>query len=64
MTTQLGSSNRLIYDQCEYNREVVESTKPLYYRMYLGQFENESKCKKIVHLIKIPDMNNVLINIY
>lgn len=67
MTTQLGSSNRLIYDQCEYNREVVESTKPLYYRMYLGQFENESKCKKDKFWHKydadIVDIESDLLNI-
>lgn len=41
-----GSSNRLIYDRCAYQKELYESTSPLAYRLYEGAQEN---CKKCMH---------------
>jgi len=41
----LGSSNRPIYDNCNYNKRLYESTSPLSYRMYFGAQENCSKCQ-------------------
>lgn len=36
--------SRLMYDKCEYNKRMNESTSPLGYMMYSGAFENCSKC--------------------
>jgi hypothetical protein len=44
--TQQGSSNRLIYDTCAYQKELVESVSPFAYRTYGGAYEHEQKCKK------------------
>ena len=41
-----GSSNKLIYDNCAYQKRLYESTSPLQYQMYHGKFEN---CHKCVH---------------
>lgn len=40
----LGSSNRLIYDECDYQQRLDESTSPFAYRMYQGSVENSNKC--------------------
>lgn len=42
----IGSSNRLIYDNCAYQKKIYESTSPLDYNLYQGKFEN---CKKCLH---------------
>ena len=41
------SSNRLLYDQCNYVNDVAQSTGPLYYKTYLGANTNcgRYKCK-------------------
>ena len=39
------SSNRLIYDTCAYTKAIQESTSPLNYTLYPGQFENCAKCR-------------------
>ena len=39
-----GSSNRLIYDNCSYQKRLYESTSPLSYQLYLGNHENCNKC--------------------
>lgn len=39
-----GSSNRLKYDNCSYEKELYESTSPLAYQLYGGKFENCNKC--------------------
>lgn len=39
-----GSSNRLIYDNCAYQKALYESTSPLAYRLYEGAHENCEKC--------------------
>ena len=40
----IGSSNRLIYDNCAYQKRLYESTAPLDYQLYQGKFENCKKC--------------------
>lgn len=40
----LGSSNRPIYDNCAYAKNLYESTSPLAYNLYFGKFENCNKC--------------------
>jgi len=39
-----GEFNRLIYDNCEYQTRLQESTSPFSYVMYEGKFENCQKC--------------------
>lgn len=40
----IGGSNRLIYDNCAYQKRLYESTSPLDYNLYQGKFENCNKC--------------------
>ena len=40
----LGASNRLIYDNCSYQKQLYESTSPLSYNLYFGAQENCGKC--------------------
>ena len=40
----IGSSNRMKYDACQYSKDLKESTDPLAYRMYGGYGENCNKC--------------------
>ena len=39
-----GSSNRQIYDCCDYNQYINQSTAPLNYELYFGAVENCHKC--------------------
>jgi hypothetical protein len=39
-----GSSNRLIYDCCEYKKSLEQSVSPLAYYFYDGKYENGHKC--------------------
>jgi hypothetical protein len=39
------SSNRLIYDNCEYNTKLGESVGPLEYMLNPMQYENCNKCR-------------------
>ncbi len=40
----IGSSNRLLYDNCSYQKNLYESTSPMAYRLYFGAQENCNKC--------------------
>jgi hypothetical protein len=40
----IGSSNRLQYDRCAYQKKLYESTSVGARNMYLGHYENASKC--------------------
>lgn len=40
----VGTSNRTIYDSCEYKKQLHESTAPLNYALYYGKFESCQKC--------------------
>jgi hypothetical protein len=39
-----GSSNRRIYDNCDYEKSLYESTSPLAYMLNFNAHENCSKC--------------------
>lgn len=41
----LGSSNRQIYDQCNFEKRVYESTSPLMYNMMFNKYEHCNKCR-------------------
>ncbi len=40
----IGASNRQMYDTCEYQKRLYESTASLGINLYEGKFENCSKC--------------------
>lgn len=40
----IGASNRLLYDNCAFQKRIYESTSPLAYRLYQGAFESCNKC--------------------
>lgn len=40
----IGSFNRLSYDNCAYGQRLHESVSPLEYQMYDGKYENCDKC--------------------
>jgi hypothetical protein len=60
-----GSSNRLIYDKCAYDKNLSESVAPLNYRMYSGAHENCNKCvhDKIYRPFDLVDQESELKNI-
>ena len=39
------SSNKLIYDECEYKKRLQESTGPLAYQLDIEKYENKKKCR-------------------
>ena len=39
------SSNKLIYDECEYNKRLQESVGPLAYQLDIDKYENRKKCR-------------------
>ena len=41
-----GSSNKLMYDNCAYQKRIYESTSPLKYMLYQGAYESCQKCKQ------------------
>jgi hypothetical protein len=43
-TGNAGSFNRLIYDNCETQKRVAQSTGSFGYQMYAGKYENSQKC--------------------
>lgn len=40
----IGGSNRLIYDNCSYQKQLYESTSPLSYQLSQYKYENCNKC--------------------
>ena len=40
----IGGSNRLIYDNCSYQKQLYESTSPLAYQLSQYKYENCNKC--------------------
>jgi len=40
----IGSSNNLLYDQCQFQKDLHESTAPLAYNLMFSKFENCNKC--------------------
>jgi hypothetical protein len=39
-----GSLNRSSYDRCAYEKQIVQSTTPMLYRMSMDAYENSKKC--------------------
>jgi hypothetical protein len=62
--SNIGSSNRLIYDNCAYQKSLYESTSPLVYRLYEGNFENCQKClhKDFIRPFDLVDIESELRN--
>lgn len=54
-----GNFNRLIYDRCEYEKRIKESTDPLSWNMYGGKFEHCQKCVYNNQFIR-PFDNNIV----
>lgn len=61
----IGSSNRTMYDNCAYQKRLIESTSPLDYYLYEGAYENCGKCKhdKFWHPFDLVDQESELKNI-
>ena len=61
-----GSSNRTRYDRCAYQKELYESTSPLSFKLYEGQFENCDKCmykNQFWRPFDLVDVESELLNI-
>lgn len=61
-----GSSNRLRYDRCAYQKDLYESTAPLSYSLFEGKFENCKKCmqdNKFYRPFDLVDVESELKNI-
>ena len=60
----IGGSNRLKYDKCNYQKEINESTWPLMYQLYQGKFENCNKCifNKVYFPYDLVDIESELRN--
>lgn len=60
-----GSSNRIKYDSCEYQKSLYESTKPLSYYIYEPKYESQTKCvhDKFYRKYDLVDVESELRNI-
>jgi hypothetical protein len=45
MAQNVGFFNRQLYDNCNYQQTLYESTSPLAYNLYFGKQENCKRCK-------------------
>jgi len=54
----IGGSNRTIYDNCAYAKDLYESTAPLAFQLYQGAYENCNKCI-IDHFYRPYDLVNI-----
>jgi hypothetical protein len=61
----IGSSTKLIYDNCAYQKNLQISTSPLIYQLYEGKHENCTKCKhdKFWRPFDLVDVESELLNI-
>lgn len=61
----VGESNRLKYDTCEYQKKLYESTKPLQFQLSEYKFESCSKCvhDKFYRPFDLVDIESELKNI-
>ncbi len=64
------SHNKLSYDKCAYATQVKESTSPLEYVLYKGQFENCTPCSKKdsdttnnLNQVQVVNVENELFNL-
>ena len=64
---QSGSSNRSLYDSCQYQQDLYESTSPLSYQLMFGKHENCNKCIDTNFYVKyqpeIVDVESELLNL-
>ena len=64
---QSGSSNRSLYDSCQYSQDLFESTSPLGYNLFFGKHENCNKCIHDSFYVKyqpeIVDVESELLNL-
>ena len=64
---QQGSSNRTLYDTCDTQKKLYESTSPLAYQMMFGKHENCNKCIQDNFYVKyqpeIVDVESELLNL-
>jgi hypothetical protein len=60
-----GSSNRLPYDCCAYEKRLAESVSPLEYQLYEGKYESCTKCiyDKFYRPFDLVDFESELKNI-
>ena len=63
--TTIGSSNRLIYDNCAFKQQIDLSTNPLGYYLYRGKYENCNRCvvDKFWRPFELVDYESDLLNI-
>ncbi|ARF09361.1 hypothetical protein Catovirus_2_310 [Catovirus CTV1] len=63
--SNIGASNRLKYDACEYQKKLYESTRPIQYQMSEYKFENCGKCvyDKFYRPFDLVDVESELKNI-
>lgn len=63
----IGSSNRLIYDECDYRTSIAESTAPITYQLYFNKHEHCNRCvdQKLYPKFdtQIVDVESELLNI-
>jgi hypothetical protein len=59
-----GGSNRLIYDECDFNQHVSDSTWPIRFALDMTKYENCSKCvqDKFYHPYDMVDVESELRN--
>lgn len=63
----IGGSNRLIYDECDFNQHVNDSTWPIRFAMDMTKYENCGKCRNdpkdpIIHPYDLVDQESELRN--
>jgi len=63
--SNIGASNRIKYDTCEYQKSLYESTKPLSFQMFEGKYNNCGRCvhDKIYRPFDLVDIESELKNI-
>ena len=61
----IGASNKMLYDNCAYQKRLYESTSPLLYQLYEGAHEHCKKClyDKFWRPFDLVDIESELMNI-
>lgn len=59
-----GYSSQLLYDDCDYNQDLIANRNYAQYRLYQGAFENVGKCKfdNFYHPYDLVDVESELKN--
>lgn len=65
MSTNIGITDHLIYDDCAYNHTLLENKNWSHYRLNQDPFENKNKCKfdNFYHPYDLIDLDSELKNI-